>query len=486
MIGTRVPKPGDVIADKYVVDRTLGEGGMGVVLAATHIALRQKVAIKFMLAGLEDATARARFLREARAAAQIQNEHVVRVLDVSELVDGTPYMVMEHLDGHDLEDELARRGRLPVAEAVDCLLQASEAIAEAHAHGIVHRDLKPANLFVATKRDGSHTVKVLDFGISKEMTTQDVALTSTAQAMGSPLYMSPEQVRSAKNVDERTDIWALGAILHELIANRPPFHGDTLGQVLAAIVADPPPSLRSVRAEIPVDLDAIVARCLEKDASRRFSSVAELARALLPFSPGSAASVTRIETLLGNVASSGALADTVGVSALTELPPPSQQERPPSLASVPVTVGGASTSSAWAGTQAPTPTLVSPLGDLSTKTRLSLPRGLAMLTCAIAGAALLMRGLASSPRDPHAAVVGGAVSAESAPPGPSSSPTTIPSTGAPAQSGVPASAAASINVAASATASASASAAAPSATDKARRGPAMSATPNKEAYDDRK
>lgn len=294
--------PGDILAGKYSVERVLGKGGMGYVVAAVHTQLDQRVAVKFLSPDLcESREAVARFLREARAAVRIRSEHVARVIDVGTLDNGAPFMVMEFLEGHDLARELELRDRLTIAEAIEFVLQASEAVAEAHALGIVHRDLKPANLFLTRRADGSPLVKVLDFGISKailpEGDTSDPApsLTATQGLIGSPHYMSPEQVRKPKSVDGRTDIWALGIILHELMGGSPPFTSDTPMSVLAAVVSDPPPSLREIRPEVPEGLQAVILRCLEKDVSRRFQTVADVALALKPYAPSSClASISRI------------------------------------------------------------------------------------------------------------------------------------------------------------------------------------------------
>jgi serine/threonine-protein kinase len=294
-------RPGTVLAGKYRIERVLGQGGMGVVVAAEHLQLAQRVALKFLLPeACSNGQAVARFLREARAAVQIQSEHVARVSDVGQLETGAPYMVMEFLQGSDLGAVLAARGPLPVPEAVDYVLQAGEAIAEAHSLGIVHRDLKPANLFLTQRRDGSPLVKVLDFGISKA-TQADAGmnLTATSAVMGSPYYMSPEQVRSAKDVDARADIWALGVILQELVAGSPPFVAETASALFASIIADTPASVRVARPDLPVALEQLIARCLEKDRNRRFANMAELAFALGPFAPQSANSVARITRVLG-------------------------------------------------------------------------------------------------------------------------------------------------------------------------------------------
>lgn len=282
---------GDVVAGKYEVERILGEGGMGVVVAARHRDLDQRVAVKFLLpeiAKRQDAAER--FRREARAAVRITSEHVARVLDVGSSDDGVPYMVMEYLNGDDLAAELRTRGQLPVNEAVSYILQACEAVAEAHAAGIVHRDLKPANLFLAKRADGSRLVKVLDFGISKSTmggSMSDLALTTTSALIGSPLYMSPEQMHSAKSVDARTDIWSMGAIAFQLLAGRPPYVAESIPQLCSALLNDAPPRLAEFRNDVHPELEAAILGALTKDRNQRFGSVADFARALAPFAPES-------------------------------------------------------------------------------------------------------------------------------------------------------------------------------------------------------
>jgi serine/threonine-protein kinase len=282
-----IPAAGDVIADKYQVERVLGVGGMGVVLAARHLQLGQRVAIKFMVeAFAQDARAVERFVREARAAVALSSEHVARVIDVGTLESGAPYMVMEYLTGRDLSEVLRSGGPLDISRAVDLVLQACDGVADAHAIGIVHRDLKPSNLFVTSRRDGSPWVKVLDFGISKATGGGPGAsqtLTDSGMVMGSPLYMSPEQARSAKSADARSDVWALGVIVYQLLTGKTPFEGDTLGETLARILSEDAPPLRQKRPDAPAGLDAIVARCLERDVRRRVQSVTELAQLLVPF-----------------------------------------------------------------------------------------------------------------------------------------------------------------------------------------------------------
>jgi serine/threonine-protein kinase len=294
-------REGELVAGKYRVDRVLGEGGMGVVVAATHEQLDQRVALKFLLPSLAaNQEVLQRFVREARAAVRIHSEHVARVLDVG-THEGTPFMVMEYLEGEDLAQVLAARGRLPAAEAVGFLLQACEAIAEAHAQGMVHRDLKPANLFLARRPTGKPMVKVLDFGISKVApTAKDAAITSTTAMMGSPSYMSPEQLLSANTVDARADIWSMGVVLYELLAARLPFAAETMPELVAMVLQRGPDPLRERAPEVPPALVAIVERCLQKERDARFANVAALARALAPFGPPrSEQSVERVEHLLG-------------------------------------------------------------------------------------------------------------------------------------------------------------------------------------------
>ncbi len=299
---------GQILAGKFRIERILGQGGMGVVVAATHIQLDERVALKFLLPeALANPEAVARFAREARAAVKIKSEHVARVSDVGTLESGSPYMVMEYLDGQDLADWVRSAGAMRPVDAVEFVLQACEAIAEAHALGIVHRDLKPANLFVTTRVDGTPCVKVLDFGISKLTTpgsTSDMGMTRTSTVMGSPLYMSPEQMSSTRSVDARTDIWALGIILYEVLSGRVPFEAETMPQLCGMILQDPPRPLRELRPDVPPGLEAVILRCLEKNRDARFSSVAELAAALAPFgSPGAQRSAERIARVLGGVSS---------------------------------------------------------------------------------------------------------------------------------------------------------------------------------------
>ena len=335
--------PGQLLAGKYRVERVLGEGGMGIVLLAINEALGQRVAIKLLRTGtFGQGEALARFEREARAAARLRTEHVARVLDVGKLEDGSPYMVLEYLEGNDLSHYIDGAPPLAVADAVDWLLQASEAVAEAHSLGIVHRDLKPKNLFLTTTVDGRHKVKVLDFGISKtvEGPHQDFALTRTSEIIGSPSYMSPEQLKSARDVDHRTDIWALGVILYELLTKQVPFGGNTITELVVSVLQDPTPDVRAIRPDVPEGIAIAIARCLAKDVNARYPAVVDFAQAIEPF----ASSLT------------SSAADRVrGVARISgrSLPPPA----PTSSAQM---VGGmhASTSVAWGETQLDPPKYV--------------------------------------------------------------------------------------------------------------------------------
>ncbi len=244
---------GETIAGKYRVERVLGRGGMGVVVAAMHEKLRQRVAIKMLLPETKASeNAVTRFMREARAAAAIRGEHVARVLDVGELDGGAPYIVMEYLEGRDLSEVFKESAPLPIEEAVGFVLQACEAIAEAHAAGIVHRDLKPSNLFLTRRPDGTALVKVLDFGISKALLTAagEGTLTTASSFVGSPIYSPPEQLLAAHDVDARADIWALGTILYEGLGGRPPYVGDSPMHVASRIFHEAPTSLAELRLSV--------------------------------------------------------------------------------------------------------------------------------------------------------------------------------------------------------------------------------------------
>jgi serine/threonine protein kinase len=296
-------RSGDLIAGKYRIDRILGAGGMGVVVAATQLELDRPVALKFLLPMvLERWDFVARFSREARAAAKLHGEHLARVLDVGNLPGGEPFIVMEYLDGQDVAKVLAARGPLPASEAVDYLLQASEAVAEAHALGIIHRDLKPSNLFLAKRAGGPPTIKVLDFGLSKfTRAEKEDNVTTESSILGSPAYMSPEQLLSSRTVGVGTDIWSLGVVLYELLTAQRPFTAERMPEFVAAILQSSPRPIDMQATPVPPGLQEIVRRCLEKDPARRFANVAQLATALAAYSPPSAAPcIQRIVALLAD------------------------------------------------------------------------------------------------------------------------------------------------------------------------------------------
>lgn len=292
---------GTVIAQKYVVERQLGAGGMGVVFLAQHIDLARPVAVKLIRRELMETESIAeRFLREARAAARIQSEHVGRVLDVGRLDTGEPFIVMEYLEGRDLADELLGHRRFAPAEAVDLILEAGEAIAEAHQAQIVHRDLKPENLFLARQPDGASIVKVLDFGISKQLgEASQRVLTSPSTALGSPQYMAPEQMEGV-HVDVRADIWALGAILYEMVCGAKAFTGETLAQVCVQVMSGSFKPIRELAPEVPADLAVAIEQCLQLEKTERFDNMSAFANALMPYgSERARTSATRIARVLG-------------------------------------------------------------------------------------------------------------------------------------------------------------------------------------------
>lgn len=284
--GPRTFRPGEVVAGIYRIDHLVGEGGMGMVLAATHLPSQRRMALKLVqpdTAGEQGAVAR--FWREARAVSRLSHPNVVRVFDVGSLADDTPYMAMELLEGESLGERMDRLGPMPVDAARELIRQACEAVAAAHAIGVVHRDLKPQNMFLTRGETGAEVLKVLDFGISKTMraTVSDdhQKLTKTTDVFGSPTYMSPEQLKASRDVDERTDVWALGVILHEMIAGAPPFGGKSVAEIFGAILYKPPEPLSKLRPDVPRHVETAVLRALEKDRDKRTATVRELRDALL-------------------------------------------------------------------------------------------------------------------------------------------------------------------------------------------------------------
>lgn len=277
--------PGTIIAGRFLVERIIGSGGISMVAAARHLALNRRVALKFLRSeSLSDRDAIRRFVREAHASASIQSEHVARVLDADLLDASHAFIVMEYLDGRDLGDVLKQDGPLPIDDAVDFLLQACEAIAEAHARQIIHRDIKPSNLFLTRATDGSRCIKVLDFGLSK-VGWSTAAPTSKNRVLGSPYFMSPEQMRASRDADARSDIWSLGAVLFTLIAGIGPFQGEFLMDVCAAVLSGDRINLHEVRRGVSNQLEALIGCCLQPEPEDRYQSVLQLAEALRPFAP---------------------------------------------------------------------------------------------------------------------------------------------------------------------------------------------------------
>jgi serine/threonine-protein kinase len=303
------------IAERYQIERVIAVGEDTTIVAARHIEIDQRVAIKVLV---EDAAAREacceRFLCEARAGARLQSAHACRVLDLGSEANGTPYLIMEYLEGCDLSRELERRGLLPVEEAFDCVLQACEALAEAHAAGIVHRALSPKKLFWANLPDGTRHIKVLGFGVPKAQLSEyagEAAVTMSSGHGRSAGYLSPEQLDAAQAVDERADIWGLGVVLYELLCGRPPFHGETIPALVHAVLTAQPRPLSQLQPGVPAGIDAVIAKALDKRSERRYGSVAEFVSALIPLAPLSAAepltlsSSARVSQAL-NTASPGA------------------------------------------------------------------------------------------------------------------------------------------------------------------------------------
>jgi serine/threonine protein kinase len=325
--------PGTVLAGKYRVERTLGKGGMGVVVEARHIKLDDRVAIKFLLPEVaQNPDFSTRFLREAKAARRIKSEHVAHVIDVDQLESGAPYMVMEFLEGEDLAHMLETTGPLSIPDAVDYVIQGCEAIAEAHKQGIVHRDLKPANLFLTQGTDGSPIVKVLDFGISKTRESGVDNLTRTAALMGSALYMSPEQLTAPKSVDLRTDIYALGVSLYELLSGKPPFNGETVAELHVHVCTTTPAPLRSLRAEVPQALAAVIECAHARWPVNRYASIADFVVALAPFAPPrSQSTIERIGRIAGVTPPPSSQPGSQAAPALTPLPIAPPPPPPPSV-----------------------------------------------------------------------------------------------------------------------------------------------------------
>jgi len=298
-----VPRPGDTVAGNYIIEEQLGVGGMGAVMRARRLSDDMPVALKVMLAAeAQHSDSTKRFFREARAAGSIDSPHVTKLLDLGRLDDGMPFMVLELLEGRALDKIILEDAPLPIAKAVDFILHSCEGVAEAHARGIVHRDLKPSNLFCV--QGAPPLIKVLDFGISKAMLRLDPghdhqSLTETNATLGSPQYMSPEQLRNSKDVDARTDIWALGLILHKLITGLPAFEAKTVGEHFAMIYVEPPTPLRARRPDAPEGLEQAILMCLKRNLDERFQDVGQLSTAIAEYGPaGSEQRAARVVAIL--------------------------------------------------------------------------------------------------------------------------------------------------------------------------------------------
>jgi serine/threonine-protein kinase len=271
--------PGTILLGKYRIEELIGTGGMGNVVRASHLYLHQPVAIKVLLAQMADSdSTKQRFLREAQATVRLKSEHSARVMDVG-TVEGVPFMVMEFLDGNDLNQILRHHGPQEPAVVVDLMLQACEGIAEAHALGIVHRDIKPSNFFITRRPDGSMLLKILDFGISKTPVGYE-DLTGTQTVIGTPSYMAPEQMKSGRSADPRSDIWSIGVVIYQLLNGRLPFAGETYAELVLKVGLEPP---EPIHVPLPTGLAEVILRCLEKDPNLRHQNVGELARMLAPY-----------------------------------------------------------------------------------------------------------------------------------------------------------------------------------------------------------
>ncbi|HTL33736.1 MAG TPA: protein kinase [Kofleriaceae bacterium] len=329
--------PGTILGGKYRVERVLGEGGMGMVVAATHVQLGTPFALKFIHEGMvANQSLLDRFMREARAAAKLKGDHVCRVADVT-MLEGRPCLVMEQLDGIDLGHLLKQQGRFPVTTAVDYVIQACAGMAEAHGVGIIHRDLKPGNLFLTHRMDGTPLIKILDFGVAKAMNDENTELTASNVILGSPSYMSLEQIRSSRTADSRSDIWSLGIILYELVAGHRPFNGEGIADLALKIAMEPTPKLPFG----PAPLDVVIGKCLQKPPALRYQNVAELAAALTPFASDAGKSLaTSIMRVVRASSSSGQIT--------TPIPAVSAHDMPTTLQSAAgVRPGGGTRTATW-------------------------------------------------------------------------------------------------------------------------------------------
>jgi serine/threonine-protein kinase len=407
---------GEVINGKYRVDGILGEGGVGIVVVAQHLELDEKVALKFLKPNaLGDLGLVARFAREAKAAVSIKSEHVARILDVGTMGPARiPFIVMEYLDGTDLRTAGKTRGVFSTADTAEYSLHVCEALAMAHANGIVHRDIKPDNLFLTTnpQMPSLKSVKVLDFGISKAALTssafqQDLPAIQTVHLMGTPLYMSPEQVRLTSEADARSDIWSLGMVMYEMLLGSTAFKGASITELCAAILERPIVPIREKRPDVPEELARAIEKCLAKDPAARFQNVGDLAIALLPFAPKRARSCA--ERAIGVLQTAGIIAPEVNIESI--LPPPPTVSTPALDPQSPAATLGSFTLQA-VGSSSQSGPVVAPRNGRST---LMLVGGAAFLATLV-GVAIVVRGAAPTATPPSgvtAAATGREVAPES-------------------------------------------------------------------------
>ena len=317
--------PGEILLDKYRVEDVIGVGGMGRVVRASHMYLQTPVAIKLLLPQMAEIPSTvARFLREAQATVKLRSEHIARVIDVGMLGDGTPVIVMEFLDGFDLNQILRHHGPQLVQPVVDLMLQACEGLAEAHSINIIHRDIKPSNFFITRRPDGSNLLKILDFGISSAGGFES-ELTGTQTVVGTPTYMAPEQMRTARSTDSRSDIWSMGVVMYQMLAGRPPFEAESYAELVLKVNGDPPTPLHINHIQLPAGLEQIVMRCLEKDPRNRFQTVGELARMIAPYASdpmNAAQSAGRASRILARDRSSNLSLSSVHMGSSGAITPP--------------------------------------------------------------------------------------------------------------------------------------------------------------------
>ena len=281
---------GATYADKYKIVRVLGEGAMGAVYEAENVRIRRRVALKILHPQIaQKADTLRRFEREAQAAGRIGSKHIIEVLDLGELPDGARFMVMEFLDGTTLDQRIRSKGRLTPEDAAPIIAQLLEGLGAAHEAGIIHRDLKPANIYLTTSRGVPDFVKILDFGVSKfNVLNDEMSMTSTGAVLGTPYYMSPEQAKGSRQVDPRSDLYAVGVILYECITGQVPFSAETFNELIFRIVLESPPPVESFVPNLDPAFTAIIHKAMAREANERFQSAAEFRSAVLKWAEAAA------------------------------------------------------------------------------------------------------------------------------------------------------------------------------------------------------